>query len=122
MLNRSKSMKTTRNLIRSSVGIIVSGFFAAAVFAGPGPQYWNRPAAKPLKSEAPTAAKCEGCKTTPIWGPSDRSPAGKGAPSARVIGTKHECARCAGAVASEHGKAKDSMTRDALCGSMLCCK
>src|SRR5688572_24929035 len=116
-------MKTTPNLMRSVAGIIVSGFFAAAALAGPGPQFWNRPAAKPApKPDATTTAKCEGCKTTPIWAPSDRSPAGKGAPSARVIGTKHECGRCAGTLTREHGKMKDGMTRDAACVPIGCCK
>jgi hypothetical protein len=98
----------------------MSGLFAAAAFAGPGPQLGSRSAAKPApKAEAP-AAKCEGCKTTPIWAPGDRSPAGKGA-FVRVVGTKHECTRAAGIVASEPVKVKDRMTRDVGL-SVRCCK
>lgn len=121
-------MKTSRTLIRTSVVIIASGLFAAGALAGPGPQYWNRPAAKSApksetapKAEAPVAGKCDGCKTTPIWAAGDRSPAGKG-PYQQVIGKKHECGRCAGAVATERGTVKNTMTHNAGCGPLLCCK
>jgi hypothetical protein len=106
----------------------VSGIFAAAAIAGPGPQYWNRPATKPApkpeaaKTEAPVAAKCDGCKTTPIWVSNNREPAGKGVPGARVVGSTHSCARCTGTVAAQNGKVKDGMTHNAGCGPLLCCK
>jgi hypothetical protein len=121
-------MKTQRTLIRSTVGIFVSGILAAAALAGPGPQYWNRPATKPApKSEAPkveppVVAQCEGCKTTPIWVSSNRHPAGKGSPRARVVGSTHSCTYCTGTVAAQNGKVKDGMTHDAGCGALLCCK
>jgi hypothetical protein len=121
-------MKTQRTLIRSALGIFVSGIFAAAALAGPGPQYWNRPAATSAKKpdaqkiEAPVAGKCAGCTTSPIWGSNNREPGGKGAPSARVVGSTHSCARCTGSVATQNGKVKDGMTHDVGCGPLLCCK
>jgi hypothetical protein len=119
----------TRTLIRTSVGLFASGVFAAAVSAGPSPQYWHQMeriraenAAK-QKTDAPSkVVKCEGCNTNPIWTANDRTPAGKGAPGARVVGYTHSCARCTGAVVTEKGKAKDGMTRAAACEAMQCCK
>lgn len=122
-------MKTPQTLIRTSVGLIVSGLLATAALAGPGPQYWNRPVAKPAqksesasKPETSNPAKCSGCKTTPIWGASDRGPAGKGVAGARLVGSRHECARCPGVVSTEKGKANDTMTHNAACKPLLCCK
>jgi hypothetical protein len=118
----------TQTLLRTLVGISASGLLAAAAFAGPGPQFWNRPAAtsapKPdaPKTEVPATAKCDGCKTTPIWVFNDRGPAGKGTPAARVVGKKHECVRCTGALANESGKVKNNMAHNAVCGPLLCCK
>ena len=121
-------MKAPRTLLRTSAAIFVGGLFTAAALAGPGPQYWNRPAAKPVpksepapKAEAPVAGKCGGCKTTPIWVPGDRSPAGKG-PYQQVVGKKHECSRCTGAIAAERSEVKNTMTHNAGCGPLLCCK
>jgi hypothetical protein len=118
-----------RILVQSSVGFLVSGVLAAALVAGPGPQYWNRPAAASApkseaaqKVETPAASKCEGCKTTPIWVVSDRGPAGKGVPGTRVVGSQHSCARCTGTNTVEHGKVKNAMIPNAMCGPLLCCK
>lgn len=120
-------MKT--NLLRTSAGIIASGFFAAAALAGPGPQFWNRPTAAPApkadapaKPETPPPAKCDGCKTTKIWEHTSTGPAGKGTSSARVVGSRHSCARCAGAITNQSGKVTDAMTHNPACGPLLCCK
>ena len=120
---------TPRTLVQSSVGFLASGVFAAALLAGPGPQYWNRPAATAApKSEAASntealaAAKCDGCKTTPIWVVSERGPAGKGVPGTRVVGSQHACVRCVGVNTVEHGKAKNAMMPGAACGPLMCCK
>jgi len=121
-------MKSLRTLLGTSATIFASGLFTAAALASPGPQYWNRLAVKPApkpeastKAETPVAGKCDSCKTTPIWVAGDRSPAGKG-PFHQVIGKKHECGRCAGAVATARGAVKDTMKHNAGCGPLLCCK
>jgi hypothetical protein len=103
------------------------GTLATASFAGPGPQYWIRPAkpsAPAAKSEtpAPVATACAGCKTTNIVTVSDRGPAGKGVPGARIAGTKHECSLCSGSVSREDGKSSGTITHTAACGSIACCK
>lgn len=118
-------MKTT--LLRSSLGILVSGACVAAAWAGPGPQFWKGSSPAPgkapaAKTHATAAAKCEGCKTTPIWVVSDRGPAGKGLPGARIVGSTHSCARCTGTIATQNGTAKDGMTHHVACGPLLCCK
>ena len=126
---------TPRILIPSSLGFLVSSMFAAALLAGPGPQYWIRPTAPSApkteaaakagsapKAEMSAAAKCEGCKTTPIWVINDRGPAGKGVPGVRIVGSQHSCTRCVGTNVTEHGKVKSAMTPSAVCGPLLCCK
>lgn len=122
-------MKTSLNLLRIPVGLLASSILGAAALAGPGPQYWNRPAAKSTqasesasKSATAVPAKCGDCKTTPIWGPSDREPAGKGVAGARLLGSRHECARCPGEVTTEKKRVTDRMIHNAACSQMLCCK
>ena len=118
-------MKTS--LFRTSVGIIASGLFVAAALAGPGPQFWNRPAPAPkseapAKPETPPPAKCDGCKTTKIWEHTSTGPAGKGTTSARVVGSRHSCSRCAGTITSQSGKVNDTMTHATACAPLFCCK
>lgn len=122
-------MKTSRTLVQAATGLFATSLFAALALAGPGPQYFNRttaqPAAKPapaLKSEAPVAGKCDGCKTTTTWAIRDRGPAGKGVPGASIVGSQHSCARCTGAVVTQNGKTIHGMTHSAVCGPVLCCK
>ena len=118
----------TRTLIHASLGIVASGFFAAAMLAGPGPQYWNRPAPKPAEKPAAVAmnehptGKCDSCKATPIVTVSDRGPAGKGIPGTRVTGYSHSCNGCVGRIAVETGQTKASMKHAAGCATLLCCK
>ena len=121
-------MKTRGTLIRMSLGIFASGLFGIAALAGPPPQFWNRPAAKSPspatvanKTESAKPAKCDGWKTTPIWVAGDRLPAGKGV-GVRVVGSKHECTGCTGAVVKEHATMKDTMTHNTRCQSLLCCR
>lgn len=127
VVEQIKTMKTTRNLLHSSVGIILSGLLVAAAFAGPpaymwDPQFRKTPAAKSApEPKAPAAPKCDGCKTTPVWMMGDRLPAGKGV-GLHVVGKKHECTRCTGSVASENGKVKNTMAHNAVCAPLPCCK
>jgi hypothetical protein len=123
-----KVIMKTRTLIRLSVGIVASGLFVAAALAGPGPQYWAKSPAKPAEKPAPPkmdehpTGKCDGCKTTPIWVVSDRGPAGKGVPGARVTGYAHSCSGCGGKIAMENGKTKAEMKHSAGCTALVCCK
>ena len=117
-----------KTLIRLHVGILASGLFAAAAFAGPGPQYWSKSAPKLAENPAlvkmdehPTG-KCDGCKKTPIWVISDRGPSGKGAPGARVTGYSHSCTGCDGKIVTENGKTKSDMKHSPGCATLVCCK
>ena len=118
----------TPDIVRSSLAVLAGGFFAVAALAGPGPQYWNRPTPPPAEKPAPAkmdehpTGKCDGCKSTPIWVISDRGPAGKGVPGARVTGYSHSCAGCVGKIATENGKTKADMKHSAGCATMVCCK
>ena len=117
----------TRTLIRTSLGILAGGFFAAAALAGPGPQYWNKTALKPADKPAPVkmdehpTGKCDGCKTTPNWVVGDRGPAGKGV-GLRVAGYSHSCTGCVGKIVTENGKTKGDMKHAPGCATLICCK
>jgi hypothetical protein len=122
-------MKTSLNFLRIPMGLLASSILGTAAIAGPGPQFWNRPAAKSAqaaesasKSNPASPAKCDACKTSPIWGTNNREPAGKGAAGARLLGSRHECARCPGVVTMEKNQVNDRMTHNAACSQMLCCK
>lgn len=54
-------MNTARNLLRATVGIFVSGVFAAATLAGPGPDYWRHQGKAPgTTTSTPAAPTPEG--------------------------------------------------------------
>src|SRR5687768_11420326 len=100
-------MKTTRNLIRSSVGLVASGLFAAAALAGPGPQYWQQMekirsenaarAAAQSESTRPAAMACPACKTTAITEYRPSPLGGKFQGRFERVGAKHSCDACGGA-------------------------
>jgi hypothetical protein len=117
----------TRTLLRTSVAIVAGSLFAAAAFAGPGPQFWNRTPAKPVEKPMPVkmnehpTGKCGGCKTSPNWVVGDRGPAGKGV-GLRVAGYTHSCTGCAGTSTTENGKTKTDMKHATGCATLVCCK
>lgn len=119
-------MKTnSSNLLHSTlVAALAMGAFTAAALAGPSTQFANRPSTAPsaAKTAAAALAKCDGCKTTLTWAATDRSPAGKGAPAARVIGKQHDCTGCAGGIVAAAGQVKDTMAHSKECAPRLCCK
>lgn len=120
---KSKLMKMTlKNILRwDSALALVAGFTATAI-AGPSPQYWQQmeilraenakkpqsfaPATKP----AETAMPCGNCKTTKVEDFSATNISGKLAPHYTVVGAKHECATCGGAMATVRRKTTDDMT------------
>lgn len=103
--------------------VLFLGAFAAAAFAGPGPQFWNRPAPSPKADQpAAPAAACPSCKTTDTRVATQHGPAGKGATEWTTVGAKHECAMCVGAITTAQNGSNDAMVRDAMmCGPKLCC-
>lgn len=114
---------------RISIAWLVSGIFAAAALAGPGPQSSSKspPPAKPVEKTAPVkmdehpTGKCTGCKTTPIWVIGDRGPGGKGV-GARVVGYTHTCTGCVGKNVTENGKTKADIKHSESCAALNCCK
>ena len=113
-------MKT--NLRPFGIAAAALGLFATLTFAGPGPQYWNRPATKLPETKSPAAAaKCPGCSTTVKWVTGDRGPAGKGIPGTSVAGKTHTCSFCTGTVTTEKGRTSHAMTHASPCAQLRCC-
>ena len=111
-------------IVRRSAIALTLGALATLTYAGPGPQYWNRPAtAAPKESKEPAAspAKCPGCKTVVKWVTGDRGPAGKGVPGSSVAGKTHTCTFCTGATTTEKGTTTHAMTHANPCAQMRCC-
>ena len=106
----------------TTAAVLFLGAFAAAAFAGPGPQYWNRQSAS-TKTDQPaaTTAACSACKTTDTRAVTQHGPAGKGTTESTTVGTKHECSMCAGTITTAQSGSTDTMVRGAaMCGPKLC--
>lgn len=117
----------TPTLNRSWLGILGSGLLAAAALAGPGPQPGHSAPPPPekaprVKVDGHPTGKCEGCRMVPIWVISDRGPAGKGVPGARVTGYSHSCTGCVGKNRTENGKTTLGMQHGPACAALGCCK
>ncbi len=95
-------MKTSpRTLIQTSVGIVVSGLFAAAALGGPGPQYWNRPASAPVskpdpapKTVAPAVRACTDSRVVSVTKTESILPNGRGPHRTFEVGKKLICTSC----------------------------
>lgn len=116
-------MKTKSSLRATLLASFILGGFTTTMLAGPGPQYWRRPVPPAATPEKTTpAALCAGCKTTALVSTATVPPSGKGVPSARVISTKHECSRCNGTIVARVRPPASTMTHNAACVAMGCCK
>lgn len=112
---------TAPRTLAALVAALTLGTFAAVSLAGPGPQYWNKaPSATPAAKTAP--AGCASCTDTAQWKISDRGPSGQGVAGASLASRTHGCSSCSGTVVSSAQQTKDTMTRAAACGTMVCCK
>ncbi len=101
--------------------VLVAGLTSSAI-AGPGPQFWQqqdkiraenaakaKAAAQAAKPAETPAMACANCKTTKVEEFSGTNGPGRFAPHYTVIGTKHECASCGGAVTTVRGNATNDM-------------
>jgi hypothetical protein len=124
-------MKTKSKTIRLLIATAALGALASLVYAGPGPQYWQR--AKPVTtfSEAKKVSpddtvtmQCKGCKTVLIRNSKHVGPQGKGYEEWFTVGSKHKCDECEGEITVVAGKTKDSMQHNcSKCGegAVTCC-
>jgi hypothetical protein len=113
-----KTLTSARTLALLAAALALGSFNAVAL-AGPGPQYWNKaPAAAPT---APTAPPWAGCTTTTPFASNDRGPNGRGAHDAAVANTIPSRSVCPGTIATAKGQTKDTLSRTAAYGTILCC-
>ncbi|MCX6955729.1 MAG: hypothetical protein NTV51_26595 [Verrucomicrobia bacterium] len=111
----------TLHALPALAAFLASLGFAAIALAGPGPQYWNRPAPS-APAAKPAPASCGGCATTTPSLSGDRGPNGRGAHDAAIAQSMHSCSLCSGAVTTTHSQTKDTMVRAAACGTLACCR
>jgi hypothetical protein len=122
-------MKTHRSLL-ALVGAVLS-LSTTSVFAGPGPQFWNRTTpvtttkeADALKPSDTAVMVCGACKTVLVRDSKHVGPAGKGYEEWFTIGAKHKCDHCGGEMSVVRGKTADSMQHNcSMCGegAAFCC-
>lgn len=124
-------MKSNSHTIRLLFATATLGAVASFVYAGPGPQYWQRAkpvttfvAAKAVGSDDFVTMQCKGCKTVMIRDSKHVGPPSKGHEEWFAIGSKHTCEECKGEITVVKGKTEDSMQHNcSACGegTVTCC-
>ncbi len=124
-------MKTKSHTVRFLLATAALGAFASLVYAGPGPEYWNRTKPVTTFSEAKKVGpddmvtmQCKGCKTVLIRNSKHVGPPSKGSEEWYTVGSKHKCDECQGEITVVAGKTKDSMQHNcSKCGdgAVTCC-
>ncbi|MDO8540206.1 MAG: hypothetical protein Q7S40_07145 [Opitutaceae bacterium] len=124
-------MKSHLTRFRLLIATTALGAFTSLVYAGPGPQYWQR--AKPVTSFTEAKAvgphdmvtmQCKSCKTVMIRDSKHVGPPSKGSEEWFTIGSKHTCDECKGEITVVRGKNADSMQHNcSKCGegTVTCC-
>jgi hypothetical protein len=124
-------MKTKANSVRFLFATVVVGALASIIYAGPGPEYWNRSRPVTTFSEAKKVGpddivtmQCKTCKTSLIRSSKHVGPPSKGSEEWFTIGSKHACDECKGEITVVRGKTADSMQHNcSKCGegAVTCC-
>lgn len=117
-------MNTKSNLRRILFATVTLGALASFVYAGPGPEYWNRTKPVTTFSEAKKVGpddlvmmQCKTCKTALIRNAKHVGPLGKGSEEWFTVGSKHTCGECKGEITVIKGKTTDSMQHNcSKCG------
>ena len=117
-------MKTKSHTVRFLLATAALGAFASLVYAGPGPEYWNRTKPVTTFSEAKKVGpddtvmmQCKSCKTALIRSSKHVGPPSKGSEEWFTIGSKHTCNECKGEITVVRGKTTDSMQHNCTkCG------
>ena len=129
-----KTIQLSNNAIRLSAMLALAVGLSSSAFAGPGPQFWaqqtrnqaeaakNREAEKPAN---PPAMACASCQTTDVREFHPGNAGGKVPARNDLVGTKHECAMCGGAIAVIRGVTTNDMKSNCpTCAKSApgCCK
>ena len=119
------------NLKKSVAVTLLLGVFAALIYAGPGPEFWNRTKpvttvkdAKAVKPGDTVAMVCGACKTALIRDSKHVGAPNQGNREWFTIGSKHSCDHCGGTITVVKGKTTDSMQHNcSMCGegAAFCC-
>jgi hypothetical protein len=108
-------------------------FSAVATQAGPSPDFPRQHFKTSGKAAPPRIAAnrppadtaqmpCEACKVTQLRAPRYRGPTSKGPVDWVVVGRRHACTRCGGAITTYEGKVRDEMPMNcATCRVAACC-
>lgn len=107
--------------------LIAAGITGALiVHAGPPSDFFARmqPKKQTVTAQAPAPAvpDCAGCKLEPVRQTVFRGPPNRSHVESVVVGARHECAACTGAIVARQGTAtRDSMQRAPACAAKSCC-
>lgn len=120
-------IRLSKNIIGFSSMLALAIGLSSSAFAGPGPQFWAQQAknqanaakkAEPAKPADPSAMACVTCKTTDIREFHSSQAGGKIPARSDIVGSKHECAMCGGAVTVVQGV----ITNDMKSNCPMCAK
>jgi hypothetical protein len=113
-----KTIRLSKNIIGFSAMLALAIGFTTSMFAGPGPQFWAQQAknradlaqkAEAAKPAATPAMACASCQTTDIREFHPEGAGGKVPARSDLVGTKHECAMCGGAITVVRGVTTNDM-------------
>jgi hypothetical protein len=112
----------SRSTAGRSLGLLLSLFIAGTAYAGPSAQQLDQlqrqrdqndayaPAAAPAASTAKMA--CSKCTTQPVRQFSSTNSSGRLAVHSTVVGAKHSCDNCGGAMTTINGRTSKQMMDD----------
>ena len=117
-------MKTKSNTVRLLFATAALGAFASLIYAGPGPQYWNRTKpvttfseAKKVGPDDTVTMQCKTCKTVLIRNAKQVGLPNQGRQEWFTVGSKHTCDECKGEITVVKGKTTDAMQHNcSKCG------
>ena len=113
-----KTIRLGKDAIGFSSMLALAVGLSSSAFAGPGPQFWAQQAknqadaAKKTETAKPadtSAMACATCKTTDVREFRSSQAGGKVPARSDIVGSKHECAMCGGAITVVRGVTTSDM-------------
>jgi len=107
-----KTIRFSKNAVGFSSVLALTFGLSSSALAGPSPQFWAQHNVRQTESAKPAAIPamaCPSCKTTDIREFHPSAAGGKVSARNDLVGTKHECALCGGALTVVRGVTRNTM-------------